>query len=205
MNLIKKYFPRITELQLKKLESYKILIEEWNKKINLISRQDISFFEEHHILHSLAISKCFSLPTGSEILDVGTGGGLPGIPLAILNPDINFTLIDSIEKKINVVKDIIQKLELNNASSVKTRVEDFEHKFDIIVARAVTSFPAFHKMCHSKINSNPNNYNIHGIIYLKGGLFFDEIISFKKIEIYSISDFYKEDFFKEKKIIFLPK
>jgi 16S rRNA (guanine527-N7)-methyltransferase len=199
-----KYFPDLSESQKIQLLELPNIYKEWNEKINVISRKDIEEIETHHILHSMAIDKIIRFTPNSKILDVGTGGGFPGIPLAILNPESNFLLIDSIGKKINVVNKVIEALGLTNTKALQTRVESLNEKFDFVVSRAVTAFPAFYEMCKKNIATQSVNTKPNGIIYLKGGDFSEEIKEFKKIEIINITDFFIEDFFETKKIIFLP-
>ena len=178
---------------------------DWNQKINVISRKDIDHLYVNHVLHSLAIAKIIQFRKGSNILDVGTGGGFPGIPLAILFPNANFHLVDSIGKKITVVKNIARELQLNNVKAEQARAESLKIKYDFIISRAVSAFPKFVSLVSSKTSRYQKSDLRNGIIYLKGGDFDDEIISFKKrIKIFSISDFFEEDFFETKKIIYLP-
>lgn len=204
MNIILKYFPDLNNQQKNQFEQLQSLYDEWNSKINVISRKDFEHFYERHVLHSLAIAKIISFTEQTTILDVGTGGGFPGIPLAILFPQAKFTLIDSIGKKIKVVNEVSAALRLNNVNAQHIRVEDLNQKFDFIVSRAVTAFPRFVEMIGHKISPKNNNKLSNGIIYLKGGDFDDEIKSLnKKLTIYSISSYFEEDFFETKKIIHL--
>ncbi len=205
MKIIDQYFPEINSLQREQFSMLFDLYKEWNSKINVISRKDIDNFEIHHLLHSLSLAKIFQFKKDTNILDVGTGGGFPGIPLAIMFPEISFTLIDSIEKKIKVVANVASSIGLKNITTLHTRVENIISKYDFIVSRAVTSFPEFVKITkHCILKDNKNNFP-NGLIYLKGGDFDEEIKSFKnKISIYNISDFFEEEFFETKKIIYLP-
>jgi len=181
------------------------LYKDWNSKINVISRKDIDNFEIHHLLHSLAIAKVFHFKSKTSVLDVGTGGGFPGIPLAIMFPDASFTLIDSTEKKLNVVADVAAAIGLKNITTLHSRAENIKLKYDFIVSRAVTAFPEFILLTRHCILKENKNHFPNGIIYLKGGEFSEEIKSYKnKIKIYNISDFFEEDFFETKKIIYLP-
>lgn len=180
------------------------LYPEWNQKINVISRKDIDNLYMHHILHSMSIAKFFSFKKQSKILDVGTGGGFPGIPLAILFPQVSFTLIDAIAKKITVVKEISQALQLQNVKTQHTRVEQMSELFDYVVSRAVTAFPEFYALSHKRVSSIVNNKLPNGIIYLKGGDFFEELTQFKKYKIYSLQEHFPEPFFETKKIIYVP-
>jgi 16S rRNA (guanine527-N7)-methyltransferase len=205
MEILKKYFHDLTPAQIAQFERLGTLVTEWNEKINVISRKDIESLYEKHILHSLAIAKIISFRAGSKILDVGTGGGFPGIPLAILFPACHFVLIDSIGKKIKVVQDIAEKLGLVNVTAIQTRVEEVKETFDFVVSRAVTSFPDFVSMVRKNISKTQKNSRPNGIIYLKGGDFQEEIKPFKQLaEVDEIKSFFEEPFFETKKIVYLP-
>jgi 16S rRNA (guanine527-N7)-methyltransferase len=205
MEILKKYFHDLTPVQISQFERLGTLVTEWNEKINVISRKDIESLYEKHILHSLAIAKIISFRAGSTILDVGTGGGFPGIPLAILFPACHFVLIDSIGKKIKVVQDIAEKLDLDNVTAIQTRVEEVKETFDFVVSRAVTSFPDFVAMVRKNISKTQKNSRPNGIIYLKGGDFQEEIKPFKQLaEVDEIKSFFEEPFFETKKIVYLP-
>jgi 16S rRNA (guanine527-N7)-methyltransferase len=201
LKLLLKYFPDLTPLQIQQFEKLIVHFKDWNSKINLIARTDIDHLEERHILHSLAIAKVHYFHKGSTVLDVGTGGGFPGLPLAILLPDTTFTMVDSIGKKIMVVNDLIEKLDLKNAIAYKTRAEDITDQFDFIISRAVTRLKPFYSWISKNIKRDPGN----GVYYLKGGNLTDEIkeLNRKTIE-YRISDFYTEQFFETKKVLYLP-
>lgn len=202
MELILKYFKDLTEEQKNQLAQLKDLYAEWNDKINVISRKDIDSLYLHHVLHSLAIAKVIQFQPGSDVLDVGTGGGFPGIPLAILYPETNFHLVDSIGKKIKVVTEVANALGLKNVTAEHTRVQQVKTKYDFIVSRAVTAFPAFVNMV--KKNSKTKNMNAlpNGIIYIKGGDFEEEIKPYgKKINLFNCTDFFAEDFFETKKVV----
>ncbi|MRT94845.1 16S rRNA (guanine(527)-N(7))-methyltransferase RsmG [Ancylomarina sp. 16SWW S1-10-2] len=202
MELILKYFKNLTDKQKEQFAQLKDLYKEWNDKINVISRKDIDFLYLHHVLHSLAIAKVIQFQPGSTVLDVGTGGGFPGIPLAILYPESNFHLIDSIGKKIKVVNEVSHALGLKNVTSEHTRVQEVKTKYDFIVSRAVTAFPAFVNMV--KKNAKTKNINAlpNGIIYIKGGNFEAEIKAYgKKINLFDCTDFFTEDFFETKKVV----
>ncbi len=202
MELILKYFKDLSDEQINQLTQLKELYIEWNDKINVISRKDIDSLYLHHVLHSLAIAKVIQFTPGSHVLDVGTGGGFPGIPLAILYPDSNFHLIDSIGKKIKVVNEIANALGLKNVKAEHIRVQQVKTQYDFIVSRAVTAFPAFVNMV--KKNSIKENKNAlpNGIIYIKGGDFGEEIKQYgKKISLFNCTDFFAEDFFETKKIV----
>lgn len=181
------------------------LYRDWNEKINLISRKDIDSLYERHVLYSLAIAKIVSFRPGTRILDVGTGGGFPGIPLAILFPDTHFVLIDSTGKKIKVVQAVADELELKNVTAIHTRAEEIKEQFDFVISRAVTAFPAFVDLVKKNVSSKAQNALPNGIIYLKGGDFEDEIKDFKrKVEVTEISGFFTEPFFETKKVVYLP-
>jgi 16S rRNA (guanine527-N7)-methyltransferase len=206
MELIRKYFPHLSNKQFDRFEMMLSLYESWNKKINVISRKDIDNFYEHHVLHSLAIAKFIQFHAGSKILDFGTGGGFPGIPLAIVFPDVQFQLIDSIEKKITVVQSIINDLDIKNAVAIKRRAEITGGKFDFVVARAVTALPEFYSKAISRISDKSNHEIPNGIIYLKGGDFSEELKEFKiQPQIINISNYFEEDFFVTKKIVLMNK
>lgn len=204
MEIIHKYFPDLTPLQIARLTELENIYTRWNQKINLLSRKDIPFLYERHILHSLSIGKYFHFSGDTRILDVGTGGGFPGIPLAILFDETHFLLADSIGKKILAVNDIIHQLELKNCTAIQARAETIPEKFDFIVSRAVTNFRDFIKLTSGKIRPGKKINYPNGIIYLKGGYFEDEIRSVKNaVSIISLSDLFEEEFFLTKKIIYL--
>lgn len=196
--IVLKYFPNLTETQKEQFAALGTLYPEWNDKINVISRNDIDSLYTRHILHSLAIAKFNLIDQSQNILDVGTGGGFPGIPLAIMYPEKRFTLIDSIGKKITVVEDVIEKIGLKNATAHKINSNDLKDKFDTIVSRAVTAFPNFVKQTRKALEKSPTA----SIVYLKGGDFDEEIAPFRKhITLYNIPDVFEEDFFETKKVI----
>ena len=204
MQKLYEYFPDLTKKQYEQIETLCDLYTYWNEKINVISRKDIENIFEHHVLHSMAIAKFFEFKQGSKILDVGTGGGLPGIPLAILFPKVQFTLIDRIAKKITVANNIINELGLTNVTARQQTVEENKEKYDYIVSRAVTAFPDFYKLVKKNVSSIVNNSLCNGIIYIKGGDFYEEMQGFKKYRIFPISAYFTEPFFDTKKIIYLP-
>jgi 16S rRNA (guanine527-N7)-methyltransferase len=204
MNRLTKHFSFLNDKQIDDFLIFKEIFLFWNSKINLISKNDEQNFIERHIIHSLAISYFFKFYQGTKIIDVGTGGGFPGLPLAIAFPESEFTLIDSIGKKIKVVAEIIKKLELSNCTAVNSRTEDMANKYNYITARAVTAFPKFVTLTRHMISKEQTKGLKNGIIYLKGGDFSEEISSFKNISVFKIDDYLKEDFFSTKKIIYLP-
>lgn len=205
MDLILKYFPNLTERQKEQFAALFPLYEDWNSKINVISRKDMENFYEHHVLHSLAIAKVQPFRPMSEILDVGTGGGFPGVPLSILFPESNFYLIDSIGKKIKVVQDVIAQLDLANSRAEQIRAEQVRGEFDFIVSRAVTTLSEFAGWVRGKVSDAHYHQLRNGILYLKGGDLEQELAPFgKKIQTWNISDFYSEEFFEAKKVIYLP-
>ena len=202
MENIQKYFSEADTATIEKMRQLKPLYEDWNSKINVISRKDMDNFFTNHVLHSLAIARIIQFKPGTHILDVGTGGGFPGIPLAILFPHCRFWLVDSIEKKIRVVNEVATALELTNVKAIRERAENVPGKFDFIVSRAVTALPRFMGWIHNKIEPVGFNALPNGIIYLKGGDFSDELREIKKKhKVYPISDFYDEPFFETKKIV----
>ncbi len=200
MHIIQKYFKNLTENQYHQLSKLPNLYNFWNEKINVISRKDIKDIEIHHILHSLSIAKAIDFKDKTKILDIGTGGGFPGIPLAILFPKCNFILIDSIKKKIKVVNNIIDEIGLQNTIALDLRAENLNQKFDFIVSRAVTNMSKFKSYTKGKINKKQNNKLKNGILYLKGGNLDQELYNIKH-KAYNISDFFNESFFDSKKII----
>jgi 16S rRNA (guanine527-N7)-methyltransferase len=204
MEIIKKYFTDLTDQQLNHFGRLGSLYKEWNAKINVISRKDIDQLYERHILHSLAIAKIMQFKPGTTILDVGTGGGFPGIPLAIFFPETSFTLVDSIAKKIKVVTEVALALNLRNVKAENMRVEAVRQKYDFVVSRAVTSFPRFVSLVRTKISNQNFNDLPNGILYLKGGDFEEEINPFREqIRIYNLRDYFQEEFFETKRLIHL--
>lgn len=203
MDCIRKYFNDLSDSKLRQYELLKSVYEQWNAKINVISRKDMDLFYERHVLHSLAIAKVMPFLAGSEVLDVGTGGGFPGIPLAILFPKVHFTLVDSIGKKIKVVENVAKELNINNVTALNIRAEQVDKKFDFIVSRAVTQMPEFVKWVKGKIKKNSKHTLDNGILYLKGGDLTEELKPFKDIRLYNIADFFEEEFFETKKVVYL--
>ena len=207
MQLIEKYFPELSAVKKSQLAELKKIYTFWNKQINVISRKDIDAFYERHVLHSLSIAKIISFKNKTSILDIGTGGGFPGIPLSIIFPETKFTLVDSIGKKIKVVQSVTDELQLKNVSAIKDRGENINGEFDFIISRAVTRLNKFIPWTMGKIKETNENSLNNGIIYLKGGDIKEEIIEakLKKIPtIYPISNIYNEEFFKTKLILHIP-
>ena len=204
MNEILKYFPKINPEQTNKLQDLYSIYELWNSKINLISRKDFENLYTHHVLHSLSILKFIKFKNGTKVLDVGTGGGFPGVPLAILFPEVEFTLIDGIGKKILAVNSIIKDLKINNVKGINIRAEDLSEKNDFIIARAVGSLDKFYPLIQRNISSNSFNDITNGLIYLKGGDLSHELRQIKNYKEVLISDYFSESFFKDKKIIYIP-
>ena len=205
MDIILKYFPNITERQREQFAALLPLYEDWNSKINVISRKDMECFYEHHVLHSLAIAKVIAFKPMCEVLDVGTGGGFPGVPLAIMFPDSRFTLVDSIGKKIKVVSEVIEQLGLTNTKALQARAESLDGEYDFVVSRAVTTLPEFVPWVKGKISRTQYHKLHNGIIYLKGGDLDAELRPFyKRIRTWEISEFFSEPWFETKKVIHLP-
>jgi 16S rRNA (guanine527-N7)-methyltransferase len=204
MDEILKYFPDLTDKQIQQFESLEALYQDWNAKINVISRKDIDELYIKHVLHSLAIAKIQPFEPGTYILDVGTGGGFPGIPLAILFPETRFYLIDIILKKINVVKAVAEALELKNVKAEQIRAENVKGDFDFILSRAVTNMPDFVSWVKDKIKKQNKHELKNGILYLKGGDLTEELKDFPKATEYNISEFFSNEFFETKKVVHLP-
>ena len=205
MDIILKYFPELTERQREQFAALLPLYEEWNAQINVISRKDMEHFYEHHVLHSLAIAKAMRFAPMSEVLDVGTGGGFPGVPLAVMFPDARFTLIDSIGKKIKVVSDVVERVGLTNTKAMQIRAEELDGEYDFIVSRAVTTLGEFVPWVKGKISKSQYNKLRNGILYLKGGDLTNELFTFRhKVKTWDISEWFEEEFFETKKVIYLP-
>jgi len=204
-DIIPKYFPLLSDIQRQRLSQLSEIYGRWNSMINVISRKDMDNFVVHHLLHSLAIAKVISFLPGTTILDVGTGGGFPGIPLAIMFPDSEFTLLDSIEKKIKVVSSVVEELGLQNVIPVRKRVEDEKQRYHFVISRAVTAFPDFVRITAKNIEKKGINHLKNGILYLKGGDLSEEISHFRiNLKVWEIKDFFDESFFETKKIVYLP-
>jgi len=204
MNKIKDYFPNLTPQQLQKISQLEEIYTFWNQKINVISRKNIHTFYIQHVLHSLAIAKMIQFAPDTKVMDLGTGGGFPGVPLAIIFPQTQFTLVDSIAKKIKVVKNVIEHIELNNVSAICERAEEIPKKFDFVVTRAVTNLSEIILWTEKKILSQQNNDLPNGWICLKGGDLTKELEEINKTyKQYDIDQFFEEDFFKTKKIVYV--
>lgn len=204
VSLILKYFPEITDEQKQQFEKLEQLYTEWNEKINVISRKDMDGLYEKHILHSLGIAKVMPFADDTKVLDVGTGGGFPGIPLAILFPEVSFTLIDSIGKKIKVVEAVSEGLGLKNVTAVHGRAEKLKEKFHFVVSRAVTQMPEFLRWLKGKFEKEQFNERHNGVLYLKGGDLVEELAGLR-CEIFQLKNYFEEEFFDTKKVVYLSK
>ncbi|GAB5476022.1 MAG: 16S rRNA (guanine(527)-N(7))-methyltransferase RsmG [Maribacter sp.] len=202
--IIFKYFPHLNEEQRTQFCQLEALYQDWNLKINVVSRKDIDELYLRHVLHSVGIAKVQGFKAGSTVLDVGTGGGFPGIPLAILFPETHFTLVDSIGKKIKVVKEVVDGLGIKNVIPINSRVEEVNDRFDFIVSRAVAAMPTFTFWVKGKIKKESVHERRNGILYLKGGDLEEELKTYKTAEIFDLADYFEEDFFATKKVVYLP-
>jgi len=205
VEVIFKYFPTVTERQKDQFRQLYPLYKDWNEKINVISRKDVDNLYVNHVLHSLGIAKVISFKPGTAVLDVGTGGGFPGIPLAILFPETQFHLVDSIGKKITVVKNVAEALQLKNVKAEQIRAEQIKGKYDFIVSRAVTRMKEFYGWVHQKIKDKSVHEMDNGILYLKGGDLEEELAELKRLhQIIDLTQYFKEEFFETKKVVFIP-
>lgn len=204
LELILQYFPEITSEQKKQFAELEVLYKDWNEKINVISRKDTDSLYEKHILHSLGIAKVMQFADGTKVLDIGTGGGFPGIPLAILFPNVQFTLVDSIGKKITVVKGVAESLGLKNVTAHHMRAEQLKEKFHFVVSRAVTQMPVFLTWLRGKFEKEQFNPKHNGVLYLKGGDLAEELAGLKA-EIFNLKNYFEGEFFDTKKVVYLSK
>ena len=205
ISIIPHYFPDLTSEQQHQFAQLQGLYEHWNAQINVISRKDIDLLYERHVLHSLGIAKVMKFNPKTTVMDVGCGGGFPGIPLAIIFPETNFYLVDSIGKKIKVVNEVAQALGLKNIKAEHKRAEEVKEKFEFIISRAVTEFPVFYRWVQNKISKKQFNDLPNGILYLKGGDLSEEFIDFKKRAVfYDLKNYFKEEFFETKKVVYMP-
>ena len=204
MEIIHRYFPKLTEQQKLQFLQLESLYKDWNLKINVVSRKDIDELYLRHVLHSLGIAKVQSFLSGSRILDIGTGGGFPGIPLAILFPDVHFHLVDSIGKKIKVVEEVCTGLQLQNVTITNARAETITDKYDFIISRAVAQMETFVRWVKNNVAKKSNHELKNGILYLKGGNLTEELSGYPKATIYRLTEFFEEDFFETKSVVHLP-
>ena len=204
MLLIQKYFPHLTDIQLKQFKALQGLYENWNSQINVISRKDIEALYLRHVLHSLSIAKLIQFKSGAKILDIGTGGGFPGVPLAILFPEVTFHLVDSINKKLKVVNGVADSLGLENIYTTHARAEAIQGHYDFIISRAVTNMTDFVGWIKNRVAKKSVHSIKNGILYLKGGDLAEELKPFTKATQYDLSTYFEEDFFETKKIVHLP-
>lgn len=204
VSIITKYFPDLTPRQVEQFTQLMDLYTHWNSQINVISRKDIDLLYERHVLHSLGIAKVTQFAPGSKIMDVGTGGGFPGIPLAIMFPEVDFLLVDSIGKKIKVVNEVAAGLGLKNVRTTHERAEKINEQFDFIVSRAVTEFPEFYSWIRNKVSKKNKNEFENGILYLKGGDLKEELKSFRnRILLFELKNYFTEEFFDTKKVVYM--
>ncbi|MGB5275155.1 MAG: 16S rRNA (guanine(527)-N(7))-methyltransferase RsmG [Flavobacteriaceae bacterium] len=204
VQLIFDYFPDLTDVQRQQFSRLSDLYKDWNQKINVVSRKDIEELYLRHVLHSLGIAKIQVFKPGSEVLDVGTGGGFPGIPLAILFPETHFTLVDSIGKKIKVVEEVVAGLQLTNVTVVNKRVEEITGQFDFMVSRAVAAMPTFVHWVKGRIKKESVHERRNGILYLKGGDLSEELKGYKTAQTFDLAQHFAEPFFETKKVVYLP-
>jgi len=204
MDIILKYFPDLTEAQIEQFSKLKELYHDWNLKINVVSRKDIDEIYLRHVLHSLGIAKVQRFNPGSKILDVGTGGGFPGVPLAILHPEVSFHLVDSIGKKIKVVNEVVEGLGITNVKTTNDRVETIKDQYDFVVSRAVAQMETFVHWVKGRVVKKSNHELKNGILYLKGGDLTEELQKYTTTTIYELPSFFEEEFFETKKVVHLP-
>ncbi|TDQ30705.1 16S rRNA (guanine(527)-N(7))-methyltransferase RsmG [Zeaxanthinibacter enoshimensis] len=203
-DIVFKYFEQFNETQQQQFRDLEALYQDWNLKINVVSRKDIDELYLRHVLHSLGIAKIISFKPGAKVLDVGTGGGFPGIPLAIAFPETQFTLVDAIGKKIKVVDEVVEGLGLQNVQTRHCRVEELDMQFDFIVSRAVAAMPTFVNWVRGRIAKQSIHELKNGILYLKGGDLSEELAPYKKAQIYNLDQYFEEPFFDTKKVVYLP-
>ncbi|MEX0316208.1 MAG: 16S rRNA (guanine(527)-N(7))-methyltransferase RsmG [Allomuricauda sp.] len=204
VDLIFNYFPALSNEQKDHFRGLEALYQDWNKKINVVSRKDIDELYLRHVLHSLGIAKIQEFSEGAKVLDVGTGGGFPGIPLAILFPETRFTLVDAVRKKIRVVQEVVDGLKLKNVKAYHSRVEDLDGQYDFIVSRAVAAMPTFVHWTKGKIKKDSMHERKNGILYLKGGDLTEELKDYKTAQIFDLKEYFLEEFFDTKKVVYLP-
>ena len=202
--LVFKYFTTLNNEQQEQFAKLEALYKDWNQKINVVSRKDIDELYLRHVLHSLGIAQIQTFNEGSHILDVGTGGGFPGIPLAILFPNVKFTLVDAIGKKIKVVEEVIEGLGLQNVKTYHSRVEEIPGQFDFIVSRAVAAMPTFVHWTKGKIKKDSSHQRKNGILYLKGGDLTEELKGYETVQVFDLNEYFEEEFFETKKVVYLP-
>jgi 16S rRNA (guanine527-N7)-methyltransferase len=206
MDVVFKYFPELSKTQREQFSMLQGLYSDWNSKINVISRKDIEKLDVHHVLHSLAIAKVISFAKGTRVLDIGTGGGFPGVPLAILFPLVSFTLVDSIGKKISVVQSVADQLGLTNIIALKSRAEELKDSYDFAMTRAVAPMPTIMGWARNRIKPGGFNHLPNGVIALKGGDVKDELAPLgKAVQRWRISNFFEEEYFEEKQVVFVPR
>lgn len=203
-DIVFQYFNSLNEAQKQHFLQLEELYKDWNQKINVVSRKDIDELYLRHVLHSLGIAKVQQFNEGAAILDVGTGGGFPGIPLAILFPETQFTLVDAIGKKIKVVQEVVDALKLDNVTAHHCRVEELEGRFDFIVSRAVAAMPAFVRWTKGKIKKDSAHERKNGILYLKGGDLEEELRGYTNVQLFELSKYFDDPFFETKKVVYLP-
>ena len=204
-SLIYQYFPELSDLQQNQIEQLALLYSDWNEKINVVSRKDVEELYERHVLHSMSIGLYTDFLPGSSVVDVGTGGGFPGIPLAILFPEVQFTLVDSIGKKVKVVNEVVEALSLKNVRTINDRIEQVPETFDFVVSRAVAAMPTFVHWVSQRVKPESKHAHANGIWYLKGGDLAKELAPYKKkVKVYSLYERIPLPFFEMKKLVYLP-